>query len=188
MLRTIVEKYGLVPGRGVVVFDPATLTALSLATTAAGAGLSATSTIAGGAAKKTEANYEAAQATENAGADIGASQRQMLDTQQRMRLAASKVSAEAGASGTNAGVGSPGATTRSITQRGTYQSMMDLFTGQNKATADLNRAAGEVYSGEAAKEGSDLAAAGTIAAGAGQMTSTFGRYKYPKVFGGQGRF
>jgi hypothetical protein len=47
-MRSIVDKYSLVPGRGVVVFDPGTLTVASLAATAIGGGVSAASTLAGG--------------------------------------------------------------------------------------------------------------------------------------------
>lgn len=195
MLPTIAEKYGLVPGRGVVVFDPVTMTAMSLGATAVGGGLSAASTIAGGnaasalgGAQQAQANSQASQITENAGGEIGAAQRQMLDTQQKTRLLASTATADAAGNGVNAGVGSPVAIGKSIAARGSYQSMMDLWSGQNKYTSDLNTAAavrqsGDIAlaSGEMQQQADNLKAAGTIAGTAGTMTSTYGNFRYPQV-------
>src|SRR5579884_769857 len=148
MLLSIAEKYmSLTPGRGVVVFDPATMTAISLGATAVGAGVSAAGTIAGGNAAQASAGYQAAQLRQNEGGAIASSQQQMFDTQQKARLAASKVAAESGASGTNAGVGSPAATTSAIAQRGSYLATMDLFRGQNQATGLENEAKGALYTG-----------------------------------------
>jgi hypothetical protein len=162
------------------------LMALSLGSTAVGTGISAASTIAGGAAKQQEANYEAAQLRQNSGADVAGAQRQMFDTQQKTRLAVSKATAQAGASGVNAGVGSPAANTAALVRRGTYQSMMDLWNGQNQATADLNKAASVQYSGTIAKQASTLSALGTIAGGAGQMFNTLMMpYRYA-AYGGYG--
>lgn len=187
MFRTIVDKYmSIVPGAGVAAFDPATLTAISIGSTVAGAGISAASTIAGGNQQQQAANYEAAQITSNAGQAIASSQAKMLDTQQRTRLAVSRATAQAGASGVDAGVGSPASDTAGLARRGTYQSMIDLFNGQNEATADLNRAAAVRYSGDVAKAASIPAALATIAGAGGQIASTYGRYRYPAMRGGYG--
>lgn len=184
MLLSIAEKYmSLTPGRGVVVFDPMTMTAISLGATAVGAGVTAAGTIAGGNAAQASAGYQAAQLRENQGAAIASSQQQMLDTQQKTRLAMSKVAADSGANGTNAGVGSPAATTSGIAQRGSYLAAMDLFRGQNQATGLDNQAKGALFTGDAAKQGSDYSALGTIAGAGGQMASQYGRYKYPAIFG-----
>jgi hypothetical protein len=177
----------------VVALDPLTLTAgavtvgqltgASMAASAVGTGITAASTIAGGAARQQEANYEAGQLRENAAADIAGSQRQMLQTQQQTRLLASRARAQAGANGTNAGVGSPAYDIGSINKQGSYQGMLDLFNGQNQATGDLNRAAGVVYSGNIAKQASTTSALATIAGGIGNETSIFGRFKFPMTYG-----
>jgi hypothetical protein len=198
VLPTIVEKYGLVPGRGVCAFDPGTLTVMSLAATAAGAATSAAGTIAGGRAAQlsgqaanASANYTAQQLESNAAAATAAGQRRMLDTQDKSRLLQSTAIARAAGSGTNPGVGSPLATVGDIAQRGSYKAAMDLWSGQNTATGLINQAAGARYSGNAALIGGNLAmtgadygAAGTIAGAAGSMVSSYGRYAYPQMYGG----
>jgi hypothetical protein len=198
MYPTPAEKYGLTPGRGVVAFAPMTMMAMSLGSMAIGGGLSAASTIAGGNsavalgnAQKAQANYQADQITENAGGELGAAQRQMLDTQQKTRLATSEAIARAAGNGVNAGVGSPVAITKSIASRGSYQSLMDLWQGQNKYTNDLNTAAAVRQSGDIALAGAqmeqqadNLKAAGTIAGTAGSMTSAYGNFRYPMMRGG----
>ncbi len=77
-----------------------------------GAALSAAGTIAGGNSAAAmgrrmagEATFEAAQDRLNASSDIAASQRRMIDTQQKTNLLIGSATARAGASGINAGVG-----------------------------------------------------------------------------------
>lgn len=187
-MRSIAEKYSLTPGIGVVVFDPVTLTVASLGMTAVGGGLAAASTLAGGNFAKTAGqmqqqgkNFEATQLEDNAGDEIAASQRQMLDTQEKTRLAMSTSRARAGASGVDAGVGSPAENEGELAQRGSYHALMDLWQGQSNATGLLNRAAGTRYSGvldemggEAKQTASELAAAGTLASTGGSMFKTYG--------------
>lgn len=200
------DKYGIVPGRGVCVFDPGTMMLVSAGATAIGGGLSAASTIAGGNTAKQaglmqqqaalmqqkEVNYQADQLVENEGSEIGAAQRQMLDTQFKTRMANSKLEARGAAGGVNIGTGSPLATEKAISSRGTYQAAMDLFNGQNRAIGLDNQAAGLRYSGDVAKYGGDVAAwsgeraqqasylsaAGTIAGSAGSMMKTYGISQY----------
>lgn len=106
-MKSIAEKYGITPGQGVCVFDPMTMMAASMATTAVGAGVSAAGTIAGGNAAQAQAQYQADQLRANEGTEIGASQRQMLDTQMRTRMANSQVRAGAAAGGVDTTSGSP---------------------------------------------------------------------------------
>jgi hypothetical protein len=183
-----------------VVFDPMTLMVGSMAATAAGTAISAGSTIAGGAnaaalgvAQQREANSEADQLKENAAGELGAAQRRMLDTQQKTRLATSTLTANAAGGGINAGVGTPVALARSIASRGSYQSLTDLWQGQNQYTADLNKSAGVRYSGDIAEisgemqnRAAQMRAMGTIAGGAGSMMSQYSNYMYPRGGGGGG--
>lgn len=184
-MRSMLDKYSLVPGAGVVVFDPGTMLMVgSLAATAAGTAISAGGTIAGGQAANQSAKFTAAQLDANAAGATAAGQRTMLDTQEKTRLAQSSLTARAGASGVNAGVGSPAAVTGEIAKRGSYLAALDLFRGQDTATGIQNQAAGTRYSGNAAEIGANTSAAGTIAAGVGSMASQYGRFAYPQLYGG----
>jgi hypothetical protein len=214
-LMSLWDKYGIVPGRGVCVFDPGTMImGASMAATAVGGGLSAASTIAGGNTAKQAGlmqqqaavlrqqgdNYQADQLVENEGSEIGAAQRQMLDTQFKTKMANSSLEARGAASGVNIGTGSPLATEKAIASRGSYQALSDLYNGQNRAVGLDNQAAGLRYSGEIEKYGGDvaawsgeqqrtasnLAALGTIAGSAGSMLKTYGAAKYPTSSGQPG--
>jgi hypothetical protein len=168
-------------------FDPGTmLMGASMAATGVGSLMSAGGTVAGGEAASQSAQFQAAQLRSNAAGEIAAGQRQMLDTQQRTRLAISTATARAAGGGVNAAVGSPAADVSQIGQRGSYLAAMDLFRGENAATGMENQARGVEYSGEAARIGANTSAMGTIAAGAGSMLSTYGRYAYPQLYGRMG--
>jgi len=170
-------------------FDP--LTIASVAMTGVGAGISAAGTIAGGNAAKQAglmqqqaANSQAAQVDENAAQAIASGQRRMQDTQQRTRLAISTARAGAGASGVDAGFGSPVTDVGELASRGSYNALMDMFNGASTASGMRNQADAIRYSGtasaiggEEAQQASMLTAAGTIAGGAGSMLKT---YAYPK--------
>ena len=147
-----------------------------------GAGLAAAGTIAGGNAaaalgqsQKNAADYQAEQLRENSASEIAAAQRQMLDTQQKTRLAQSRLTADAAGGGFVASSGSPEAISESIAKRGTYEAAMQLWQGQNASTGDLNKAQGVEMSGQIAadagkmeQEASYLKAAGNLAsAGSG---------------------
>src|SRR5262249_25614651 len=93
------------------LFDPLSTTAAALS--AAGTGISAANTIAGGnyaaqvgQMKHTEANHQAAQDVENAAGETAAAQRQAIDVNQRANLVRSSAVANAAANGLNAGTGS----------------------------------------------------------------------------------
>src|SRR6185437_4206868 len=175
----------------VIALDAGNLMAASLGATAIGGGISAGGTLAGGSyaaaagrAQNQAAQFEAGQIDSNAGQAIASGQRQMMDTEQRTRLAESSAIARAGASGVSADVGSPAAITGSIASRGSYQAMMDMFNGQSTATGLENRAAGVRYGGELAEmEGEEkqsasyLAAGGALASSAGGMASTYARFR-----------
>lgn len=190
-MRSIADKYSMVPGIGVTVYDPATLTVMtvgSMAATAAGGALSAESTLAGGNFAKTAGqmqrqakDFEATQLDQNASDELATSQRRMFDTQEKARLAISSSRARAGASGVDAGAGSAVENEGELAQRGSYHALMDLWQGESNATGLLNRAKGARYSGvldemggEEKQSASELAAAGTLASTAGSMFKTYG--------------
>lgn len=158
---------------GRAAFDPVTLTTMAL--TAVGTGLSAAGTLASGSYAKTAADYKATQLESNASGEIAAGQRSMFDKQLQTRLTLSSLTAKAGASGVDASVGSPVTASEEIAQRGEYQSLMDLWQGQNRATGTLNEAKAIRYTGAATKKASYLAAGGQIASGLGSMGRTYGR-------------
>lgn len=183
-----------------VAFDPTTLTVASLATTAASGLISASSTIAGGnyaaqagQMQQQAADYQAAQLDENATQAFASGQRQALDTEQKTRLAISSSTARAGASGVDAGVGSPVSNVGALAKRGSYQALMNMFNGESEATGLRNQAAGVRYTGvmeelggEEQQSASRLAAAGTLAGTAGSMFKTYGALNYPTATGRAG--
>jgi hypothetical protein len=182
------------------LFDPVTLTVGSLAATAVGGALSASSTLAGGSyarqagqMQQQAADYQASQLDSNATQAIASSQRQMLDTQMKTRLAISSATARAAGSGVAADTGSPLADVGQLQKRGSYQALMDMWSGQSTATGLQNQAKGVRYtgqmeeiSGEEQKEASKLAAMGTLASTAGSMFKTYGAFKYPTAVGRAG--
>jgi len=192
-MRTICDRYSIVPGRGVCAFDPGTLMIGSMVATAAGGALSASSTLAGGksaeeagAAQKAGAYSTAAQIEQNATQAFASGQRKALDTGMKTRLAISTSRARAGASGVDPGFGSPAENEGELAQRGSYHALMDLFNGESEATGLRNQAENVRFSGDLAeiegqqkRKASKLAALGTLAGTAGSMFSTYGKLKYP---------
>lgn len=180
-----------------VVFDPFTLTAGSMAASAAGGGLTAASTLAGGnyaAAAgdmaKAAADYKAGQIRSNAAQAFASNQRQALDIRHNTDLTMSASRARAAAGGVNAADGSAVTNEGEIAERGEYQALMKMFNGESEKTGLLNEAQGVEYSGEMARmEGqakqnaSYLSAAGTIAGSAGSMMKTYSNYAYPTLRG-----
>lgn len=193
---SLCDKYGLVPGRGVCVFDPGTMMGVTMGMQAIGGIAGAAGTIAAGNTAQTAGllqqqadQYKADQAKENEGSEIGAAQRQMLDTQFKTKQLQSSLQARAAGNGVNAAVGSPVTATKAIASRGQYQSLMDLWNGQNQATGSENEAKGLEYSGDVAawegdeqKQLSKIQAIATLAGSGGSMAKTYGSYAYPQGF------
>lgn len=206
-MRKIVFAYGEMKDSSdasiIMLQDPVTLTgaavaamtsmsgatAASMGATAVGGAISAAGTLASGNYAKTAGemqqqakNFEATQLEQNASNEIASSQRVMLDDQERGRLAMSTSRARAGASGVNAGVGSPLENEGELAARSSYHAAMDLWQGQTNATGLQNRSAGARYSGQLDEIGGEekqsasvLAALGTLAGSAGSMAKTYGR-------------
>jgi hypothetical protein len=166
---------------------------LSLVASGVGAAVSAAGTIAGGAnaaalgqSQQNAYNYQAAQLTENASSEIGAAQRQMLDTQEKTRLAEGTVTADAAGGGFTASTGSPLAISSSIARRGSYEAAMQLWQGENASTGDQNKAQGDVMSGQIAAEGgqmqqeaADFSAVGNLASAGGTMFKNYNTMTNP---------
>jgi hypothetical protein len=166
------------------------------ATTAAGVvggGLTAASTIAGGnraaalgRAAQAETTFESDQARYDAGAAIAASQRRMFETQNNTNLLVSRARAAGAAGGVDIGSGSSVENQGQIEQRGHYASALDLWNGQNQATADLNKAAGLDYSGTVDVIGGKMQQDASDLTAGGQMMTTIanaGSSAY-KLYGG----
>jgi hypothetical protein len=202
------------------VFDPATLTAgavlggAGIATSLVGSGVSASGTLAGGDYAKTagtmqktaayaqanEQEFEAAQTEQNATQAFAANQRQAQDARLKTSLAISSSTARAGASGVNAGVGSPETNVGELAERGEYNALMDMFNGESARTGLLNKAAGQRYGatltrfggdfaeleGEEKAQASRTAALATLASGTGSALSNAGKVFFPTPRGPAG--
>ena len=171
------------------VYDPLSLTVGAAALSAAGTGVSAMGTIAGGKAAA-EAGVRAQQAADftakqqvQAGEESRAvAQRSAFEKRREGDLLNSKVQARAAASG--GGATDPGVLDISgdIAQRSEYDALFEMFKGENKArglldAAKATRMGGEaaLWEGEAKKKASYLSAAGTIIGGAGSAFGKFGK-------------
>lgn len=168
------------------VFDPLTATALTL--TAAGGGLSATGTLAGGKAAadagvrgQQSAYFTAAQQKQAATEALAVGQRSAFEKSRETGLLESKLQARAAASG--GGATDPGVVglAGDIAQRGAYEGLMEMAKGENKARGLLDAALASRMTGDAAlaegqakRRAAMLSAAGTIIGTAGSM---FGTYK-----------
>lgn len=169
----------------VEVHDPITLTAL----TVAGGALSAGGTIMGGNAaaaagesSRNESYFKAAQEDQAAQESRAASQRDSLEKGRQTQLVLSKLQAEAAAGG--GGADDPGVLNLAgdIAGRGEYESLMDMFKGENRARGLQDEAVGSRMSGDAAlaegkakQNASYMSAAGTIIGTAGSAYKTYNK-------------
>lgn len=166
-----------------ICFDPVTMT---VATVASGA-LSAAGTIMGGNAaaaagqsQKNAAYFKAAQEEQAAGEARASSQRSAFDKQRQTNLLQSKLQADAAASGGGAADPTVVNLSEGIAGRGEYQSLMDLYTGENRGRGLEDQAMGsrltgdaQAAEGEAKKNASYLSAAGTLIGSAGSAYKTY---------------
>lgn len=167
-------------------FDPVSLTAASMAATAAGGAASAASTLAGGSAAKSAGDFTAAQLRSNAAQARAAGQRKMFDTQLKTKLAIGTSVANAAGSGVSADVGSPLENRVQLAGRGEYQALMDMFNGESEATGLESKAKAAEYEGETKQRLALLSALGTLAGSAGTMATRYGMFKYPTQYGRAG--
>ncbi len=165
------------------VFDP--ITALTLV----GAGVGAAGTIMGGnaaaAAGKSQqdaANFQAAQQEQAAAESRAAAQRVALDKGRETRLLESKLITTAAASGASPDGTNVQNLAGNIAARGEYESLLEMYKGENKARGLMDAAAGTRMSGaaaaaegEAKQNASYLSAAGTIIGSGGSAYRTYNR-------------
>jgi len=167
------DRYSAVGLFNRAVFDPVTATVMAVG----GGALSAMGTLAGGAnaaaygrMQRQAADFQATQDTMNSAADIAAAQRRSLDIGLKANLARSTAVANAAAGGVTTTTGSPVTNQAEIAARGHYASTLELWSGRNAATGDLNKATAARYSGlvdeiggEMQRKASYFSAAGTLA-------------------------
>jgi hypothetical protein len=175
------------------VFDP--ITATTMALTAAGTGMSAMGTLAGGKAAA-QAGYAAQQSHEftarqqEQAAQEGraVAQRSALEKRREGSLLSSKMLARAAASG--GGADDPTVTKigEDIAGRSEYDALTEMYKGENRARGLLDAAMASRMTGDAAlaegeakKRAAKLSAIGTIIGGAGSMFGQFS--KLPKTPG-----
>lgn len=166
-------------------FDPVTMTVA----TVAGGALSAAGTLIGGQAaadagwsQKNSQYFKATQDEMAAQESRAASQREALDKGHQTTLLLSKLQANAAASG--GGASDPGVTTlaSNIAGRGEYESLLDMYKGENRARGLEDQAIGDRLTGDAAaaegnakRNASYLSAAGTLVGSAGSAYRTYNR-------------
>lgn len=182
----ILEKYSMVPGVGIVVFDPVTLAVVSVGATLAAGGVKAVGDLQAGDAAKKAGQVQAQQLRQNASQAEGSAQRTMLDTQERGRLAASKATAEAGASGVSSDIGSPLENTGQLAARTSYHSLMDMFNGESAASGMRYQADVAEWEGKTKKKASYLSAGGDVLSSIGSATGNYAKITYPTSRGGTG--
>lgn len=162
------------------LFDPLTATALVL--TAAGTAVTAAGTIAGGKRAQEAAEFRAQQMDAAAPESVAVAQRQAFERRRAAKLTLSSLQARAAAQG---GGGDPDIVKISgdIAQRGEYQALSEMWTGEARAAGLRTEAGGARATGKAAVEGSYYSAAGTILSGLGGMAKTYGQMTAPPAPG-----
>ena len=169
---------------------------MAMALTAAGTAVSALGTIAGGnaaeaAGKNQQAvyNYQAKQQEQSAQESRAAGQRASFEKQREQRFIQSKLQARSAADGGGATDPTVLGLVGDIGARGEYESLMEMYKGENRArgledSAQASRMSGEaaLYEGKAKKSAGTLSALGTIIGGAGSMFNIYNRqptgYRY----------
>lgn len=174
----------------VEVFDPVTMTTLAVA----GGALSAGGTLIGGAAASQagqaghDASYfKATQEDMAAQESRAASQRSALDKDRETKLILSKLQAGAASSGGGADDPTIVNLAHGIAGRGEYESLLDMYKGENRARGLQDEATGSRLTGDAqAAEGkakqtaSYLSAAGTLIGSAGSAYRTYNKIPDPR--------
>lgn len=168
-----------------MAFDPITMTVMA----AVGTAVSAAGTLAGGAAaadagraRQASEEYQAKQYEQNALTARAEAQRQSFEKQRQTSLLQSTLQARAAAGGGSAS--DPGIVKlgEEIASRGEYESLMEMFKGENRARgledqATASRMTGEaaLAEGKAKQKASYLSAAGTLIGGASSMYKTYNK-------------
>lgn len=145
--------------------------------------VSAGGTIVGGFERQNEANAQGDQLVRNAGAAQAVGQRNALNTDLMTRLALSRGTALAAASG--GGVSDPTVANIQATTaaRGQYAALTDLYNGDSQAQNDLIRAAYTRKAGSMAMAQTGFDAAKTLAGSAKTLLDRYGG-QLPSWMGG----
>lgn len=154
------------------------LTAISLAASAVGTGISAIGTMMAGDAAKDAAQYEAQMAERQSNEARAIGQKKMLEKRKKTELAQSRLRATAAKSTgdtTDFGVMN---LAQDIEERGEYAALTDFYSGENRARGFEDKANAARYKGKVAQQGSYLKTAGTLFDGIGSFA---GQYK--KAYG-----
>ena len=174
----------------VAVHDPITMTVA----TVAGGAIQAAGTIMGGnaaadagKAQRGAQYFKAAQEEQAAQESRAAAQRGSLDKARESRLLLSKLQANAAASGGGASDPTVLDLAGGIAGRGEYESLMEMYKGENRARGLEDQAIGSRMSGDAAKaEGeakrnaSYLSAAGTLIGSGGSAYKAYNKIPDPR--------
>jgi hypothetical protein len=161
---------------------------MAVATVASGA-LQAAGTIMGGnaaaaagKAQQDAAYFKAAQEEQAAQESRAAAQRTALEKDRQSRLLQSTLQANAAASGGGADDPTVVGLAQDIAGRGEYQSLMDMYTGENRARGLEDQAMGSRMTGDAAlaegeakRTASYFSAAGTLVGSAGSAYRTYNK-------------
>lgn len=170
------------------------ITALTTALTGLSGGLQAAGTLMGGnaaadageSARKAQ-YFRATQEDMAAQESRAAAQREALDKGRQTTLVLSKL--QANAAGSGGGASDPGILTLAgdIAGRGEYESLLDMFKGENRARGLEDQAIGSRLTsdaakaeGEAKKSASYLSAAGTLIGSAGSAYRIYNKIPDPR--------
>jgi hypothetical protein len=134
-----------------------------------------------GQAAVDSANYRATQLRQQAQEARAAQQRVALETRRKGGLVQSTLRARAAAGGGGATDNSVLKLAGEIAGRTEYESLLEMYKGENAARGMEDAATAAIYQGDVAKRGSEYKAAGygyqtagTLAQSAGSMASQFG--------------
>ena len=166
-------------------FDPitATLTAVSLAATAASTAVGVAGEMSAGQNAAAMGQYQAKEYAIQGQTAEATGQRAMLEERRKEGLVLSSLQARAAADGGSATDPSVLNLGRQIAGRGEYNALMDLSQGKNQEAGLMNMGASAAYGGKIAQEGDLYSAVGTAASGIGSMASTL-RFGMTPPYGG----
>lgn len=139
----------------------------------AGADMKASALEQGGILSEQEAGFQAQQLTMAAAESRAASQREAFEKRHNAKLALSTLIARAAAGG--GGVSDPTVVKigERIAERGEYQALMDMFTGENRARGLEDQAYATRWSGAARNYGAQLDAQATRYSGKAEEKASY---------------
>jgi hypothetical protein len=124
----------------------------------------------GGLFAQQEAEFQALQLDQAAGDARAEAQRAAMEERHNAKLALSTLVARAASSGGGTG-GTVEKLASNIAERGEYQALLDVYTGENRARGLEDQATGARVSGAAAKYGADVEALASRYAGDTGLTA-----------------